>query len=193
LIRSPPSLQETSWTAPEEVAQVRARAAEDKRKADEEARRAAAQKRAMMQAQADAQMAHHRNLQQWGGGPRGPPTPRPQGGGQMMMAMGGGRMGQYQQMMAFMAQRQEKLQMKRNREELAARFKEMLMDHGVTAYSRWEKELPKLQGDERFKAVTTAKERRALFDHFCCNITSELVRLALVAGGEQQYHRRSLN
>ena len=171
-------LKETCWTEPEEVAVARAKAEAEKRKADEEARQAAAQKRAVMQAQADAQLAHHRNLQQWGSGPRGGAS-RPPFLAHPMMAAGGGRGGQYQQMMAFMAQKQEKLRMQQSREELSARFKEMLMDFGVTAYSRWEKELPKLQGDDRFKAVPTAKERRILFDHFCCNITSELVSITI--------------
>ncbi len=37
----------------------------------------------------------------------------------------------------------------------------------VTAFSRWERELPKLLGDPRFGAVASTKDRRALFDHFC--------------------------
>ena len=37
----------------------------------------------------------------------------------------------------------------------------------VTAFSRWERELPKLLGDPRFGAVASTKDRRALFDEFC--------------------------
>jgi len=37
----------------------------------------------------------------------------------------------------------------------------------VTAFSRWERELPKLLGDPRFGAVASTKDRRALFDDFC--------------------------
>ena len=43
-------------------------------------------------------------------------------------------------------------------------------EHGraqVTAFSRWERELPKLLGDARFSAVATTKDRRALFDEYC--------------------------
>lgn len=37
----------------------------------------------------------------------------------------------------------------------------------VTPFSRWERELPKLSADSRYKAITTAKDRKALFDEFC--------------------------
>lgn len=37
----------------------------------------------------------------------------------------------------------------------------------VTPFSRWERELPKLVGDERYLAVSSMKERKALFDDFC--------------------------
>ena len=37
----------------------------------------------------------------------------------------------------------------------------------VTAFSRWERELPKLVGEPRFQGVPTMKERRALFDGYC--------------------------
>jgi hypothetical protein len=40
----------------------------------------------------------------------------------------------------------------------------------VTAFSRWERELPKLLGDARFSAVATTKDRRALFDEYCKEI-----------------------
>ena len=119
----------------------------------EEARRVAAEKRAVLQAQADAQAARHRNLQHWGAAGGGGQGPRPGPGpapplGMMggppppgMMMMGGGaymRPGMnayqhHQMMMAMMAQRQaaEKQQLQRTREDLAARFKELLMDKGV--------------------------------------------------------------
>lgn len=38
---------------------------------------------------------------------------------------------------------------------------------GVTPFSRWERELPKLIGDGRWAAVGTLRERRAIFDDFC--------------------------
>ena len=37
----------------------------------------------------------------------------------------------------------------------------------MTAFSRWERELPKLVADARFSAVASMKERRSLFDAFC--------------------------
>ena len=37
----------------------------------------------------------------------------------------------------------------------------------VTAFSRWERELPKLVGEPRFQGVPTMKERRSLFDGYC--------------------------
>ena len=38
---------------------------------------------------------------------------------------------------------------------------------GVTPFSRWEKELPKLITDPRYTAVGLLKERRLIFDDFC--------------------------
>ena len=43
----------------------------------------------------------------------------------------------------------------------------------VTAFSRWEKVLPKLVEDSRYKAIPTAKERRQVFDDFCRNVAAE--------------------
>ena len=37
----------------------------------------------------------------------------------------------------------------------------------VTAFSRWERELPKMLTDPRFTAIPSMKERRGLFDSFC--------------------------
>ena len=41
------------------------------------------------------------------------------------------------------------------------------MLQGVTPFSRWEKELPKLITDPRYAAVGSLKERRLIFDDFC--------------------------
>ncbi len=38
---------------------------------------------------------------------------------------------------------------------------------GVTPFSRWERELPKLITDGRWTAVGSLKERRLIFDEFC--------------------------
>ena len=43
----------------------------------------------------------------------------------------------------------------------------------VTAFSRWEKVLPKLIQDPRYKALSSAKERRQIFDDFCRNVAEE--------------------
>jgi len=37
----------------------------------------------------------------------------------------------------------------------------------VTPFSRWERELPKLVTDDRWRAVASMKQRRLLFDGFC--------------------------
>ena len=42
-----------------------------------------------------------------------------------------------------------------------------LYAQGVTPFSRWEKELPKLITDARWTAIGSLKERRLLFDDFC--------------------------
>ncbi len=42
---------------------------------------------------------------------------------------------------------------------------------------RWEKVLPKLEGDARWQLVATLKERRALFEDFCRNIAAEEKKL----------------
>lgn len=46
----------------------------------------------------------------------------------------------------------------------------------VTPFSRWERELPKLQTDPRWAALPIAKERRAAFEEFCKNSAEEGVR-----------------
>ncbi len=43
----------------------------------------------------------------------------------------------------------------------------------VTPFSRWERELPKLVGDSRYKAIDKPKERRQIFDDFCRNVAEE--------------------
>ncbi len=43
----------------------------------------------------------------------------------------------------------------------------------VTPFSRWERELPKLVGDSRYKAIDKPKERRQIFDDFCRNVAQE--------------------
>lgn len=37
----------------------------------------------------------------------------------------------------------------------------------MTPFSRWERELPKLVMDDRWRAVASMKQRRQLFDAFC--------------------------
>ncbi|KAL4853106.1 Pre-mRNA-processing protein 40C [Chlorella vulgaris] len=53
------------------------------------------------------------------------------------------------------------------REEAVAGFKCLLADKGVHAFSRYERELPKLQPDKRFKLLPTLAERKAAFEQFC--------------------------
>ncbi|KAM0835758.1 hypothetical protein ACQ4PT_062738 [Festuca glaucescens] len=47
-----------------------------------------------------------------------------------------------------------------------AQISEMLKERGVAPFSKWEKELPKLVFDARFKAIPSHSTRRAIFDHF---------------------------
>jgi transcription elongation regulator 1 len=50
-------------------------------------------------------------------------------------------------------------------EERHTEFKEMLLERGVSAFSTWEKELPKFCFDERYRLLN-AKERKSAFDEF---------------------------
>ncbi|XP_010250268.1 PREDICTED: pre-mRNA-processing protein 40C [Nelumbo nucifera] len=53
-----------------------------------------------------------------------------------------------------------------SKEECIIQFKEMLKERGVAPFSKWEKELPKIVFDPRFKAVPGYSARRALFEHY---------------------------
>lgn len=52
------------------------------------------------------------------------------------------------------------------KEECIAQFKEMLKEKGIVPFSKWEKELPKIIFDPRFKAIPSHTERRSIFDHY---------------------------
>ncbi|KAL7180845.1 hypothetical protein ACSBR1_039832 [Camellia fascicularis] len=52
------------------------------------------------------------------------------------------------------------------KEECIIQFKEMLKERGVAPFSKWEKELPKIVFDPRFKAIQNHSARRALFEHY---------------------------
>ncbi|CAA0808371.1 Pre-mRNA-processing protein 40C [Striga hermonthica] len=52
------------------------------------------------------------------------------------------------------------------KEECILQFKEMLKEKGVAPFSKWEKELPKIVFDPRFKAVPNHDARRAIFEHY---------------------------
>ncbi|XP_051129506.1 pre-mRNA-processing protein 40C isoform X2 [Andrographis paniculata] len=52
------------------------------------------------------------------------------------------------------------------KEECILQFKEMLKERGVAPFSKWEKELPKIVFDPRFKAIPNHSARRAIFDHY---------------------------
>ncbi|CAL9107205.1 unnamed protein product [Musa textilis] len=53
-----------------------------------------------------------------------------------------------------------------SKEECIIQFKEMLKERGVAPFSKWDKELPKIVFDPRFKAVPSQSARRALFEHY---------------------------
>ncbi|XP_022841435.1 pre-mRNA-processing protein 40C-like isoform X3 [Olea europaea var. sylvestris] len=42
----------------------------------------------------------------------------------------------------------------------------MLKERGVAPFSKWDKELPKIVFDPRFKAIPSHSARRALFEHY---------------------------
>ncbi|KAJ9709550.1 hypothetical protein PVL29_001162 [Vitis rotundifolia] len=52
------------------------------------------------------------------------------------------------------------------KEECIIQFKEMLKERGVAPFSKWEKELPKIVYDPRFKAIPGYSARRSLFEHY---------------------------
>ncbi|KAH7516632.1 hypothetical protein FEM48_Zijuj10G0155600 [Ziziphus jujuba var. spinosa] len=52
------------------------------------------------------------------------------------------------------------------KEECIVQFKEMLKERGVAPFSKWEKELPKIVFDPRFKAIPSYSARRSLFEHY---------------------------
>ncbi|KAL3161297.1 hypothetical protein ABBQ38_009653 [Trebouxia sp. C0009 RCD-2024] len=60
-----------------------------------------------------------------------------------------------------------------NHDHLVQAFKDLLLEVKVTPFSRWERELPKLVGDARYKAIDKPKERRQIFDDFCRNVAEE--------------------
>ncbi|XP_075516450.1 pre-mRNA-processing protein 40C isoform X4 [Primulina tabacum] len=53
-----------------------------------------------------------------------------------------------------------------SKEECVLQFKEMLKERGVAPFSKWEKELPKIVFDPRFKAIPSHSARRTIFDHY---------------------------
>ncbi|KAL6526645.1 hypothetical protein OROGR_015735 [Orobanche gracilis] len=63
------------------------------------------------------------------------------------------------------------------KEECILQFKyfptEMLKERGVAPFSKWEKELPKIVFDPRFKAIPNHSARRALFEHYVRNRAEE--------------------
>ncbi|KAJ9183220.1 hypothetical protein P3X46_007110 [Hevea brasiliensis] len=52
------------------------------------------------------------------------------------------------------------------KEECTIQFKEMLKERGIAPFSKWEKELPKIVFDPRFKAIPSHSARRSLFEHY---------------------------
>ena len=53
----------------------------------------------------------------------------------------------------------------------------------VTAFSRWEKELPKLVADDRYKAIANMKDRKAAFEEYCKDTAEQRRRSKPSAGG----------
>ncbi|CAH8261104.1 unnamed protein product [Arabidopsis lyrata] len=53
-----------------------------------------------------------------------------------------------------------------SKEECFKQFKEMLKERGIAPFSKWEKELPKIIFDPRFKAIPSHSVRRSLFEQY---------------------------
>ncbi|ESQ47904.1 hypothetical protein EUTSA_v10020134mg [Eutrema salsugineum] len=53
-----------------------------------------------------------------------------------------------------------------SKEECIKQFKEMLKERGIAPFSKWEKELPKIIFDPRFKAIPSHSVRRSLFEQY---------------------------
>ncbi|XP_062205113.1 pre-mRNA-processing protein 40C-like isoform X2 [Phragmites australis] len=53
-----------------------------------------------------------------------------------------------------------------SKEDCIRQFKEMLKERGVAPFSKWDKELPKILFDPRFKSIPSHSTRRAIFDHY---------------------------
>jgi len=53
-----------------------------------------------------------------------------------------------------------------SKEECSKQFKEMLKERGIAPFSKWEKELPKIIFDPRFKAIPSHSVRRSLFEQY---------------------------
>ncbi|KAL6883761.1 hypothetical protein ACP4OV_011175 [Aristida adscensionis] len=53
-----------------------------------------------------------------------------------------------------------------SKEDCIRQFKEMLKERGVAPFSKWDKELPKIVFDPRFKAIPSHSTRRAIFEHY---------------------------
>ena len=52
----------------------------------------------------------------------------------------------------------------------------------MTAFSRGEKELPKLVADDRFKAVSSMKDRKTAFEDYCKNMSEQKKRMKAADG-----------
>ncbi|KAJ8562924.1 hypothetical protein K7X08_031376 [Anisodus acutangulus] len=52
------------------------------------------------------------------------------------------------------------------KEDCIIQFKEMLKERGVAPFAKWEKELPKIVFDPRFKAIPSYSARKTLFEHY---------------------------
>ncbi|KAH9075901.1 hypothetical protein Ae201684P_012394 [Aphanomyces euteiches] len=55
-------------------------------------------------------------------------------------------------------------------------FRQMLRDKQIMPYTKWEAALPRIAIDERFKAVRTMDERRAIYEHFVKHRKAEIAK-----------------
>ncbi|KAL6752218.1 hypothetical protein V8C86DRAFT_618363 [Haematococcus lacustris] len=166
------STEDAVWTTPPEVEAAKAAAAAAAEAAAAEERQRHATKLAAMRQQQAAQQAIQRGLLAVGapgaGGPGGRLGPT--------LGQGRGRGGYFYPSMfapGAVAAANAAAAAARAKADALQRFKELLMDKGVTPFSRWEREVPKLESDPRWAQLASNKERRAAFDDWCKNVAAE--------------------
>eukprot|EP00878_Enallax_costatus_P031311 GHUV01034233.1.p1 GENE.GHUV01034233.1~~GHUV01034233.1.p1 ORF type:complete len:236 (+),score=103.21 GHUV01034233.1:642-1349(+) len=168
---------------PPEVAAVKKRQAEEATAAAERARQAAAEQRALAQRQMQVAAVAGANQIANAAAAKGGGWFDAAGGREFWAPVG-------QQADAFRrAHMQRMLQQRQQQDQLSKetriqKFKQLLLESGVNAFSFFAKVKSKLEKDDRWKLLPNDGERRVVFDEFCKNIAEE--QKALAAAAEKQ-------